>query len=244
MSVDWFTTGAQIINFLILIWLLKKWLFKPIIEAMEQREQGLASRLQQAESKMSEAQDLKNQYEDHLQQLQIEKDQVLTQARQQAETEKALLLQRLSEEIQQKKTQFDAEIQKQQQELAPFISRTIAEKSLALSRKTLTQLADQTLEQRIIEHFLHYLSSLPNDEQLSIKQALGKDTLAVIVTGFKTDIATQQKIQTWFDSIQPSAKLVFEQRDYLLSGIALEIDGRSWEWNIDRYLTELGTELL
>ena len=48
MSVDWFTTGAQIINFLILIWLLKKWLFKPIIGAMEHREQGLASRLQQA----------------------------------------------------------------------------------------------------------------------------------------------------------------------------------------------------
>ncbi len=44
MSIDWFTTGAQIINFLILIWLLKKLLFKPIINAMEQREQGLANR--------------------------------------------------------------------------------------------------------------------------------------------------------------------------------------------------------
>ncbi len=244
MSVDWFTTGAQIINFLILIWLLKKLLFKPIIGVMERREQGLENRLQQAESKMSEAQNLKNQYEKHLQQLQIEKDQVLSQARQQAETEKALLLQSLSEEIQQKKTQFDAEIQKQQQELAPFISRTIAEKSLSLSRKTLTQLADQTLEQRIIEHFLHYLSNLPNNEQSSLKQALGKNTLATIITGFKPDIVTKKQIQTGFDSIQPNSKLVFEQRDYLLSGIALEIGGRSWEWNIDRYLTELGAELL
>ena len=244
MSVDWFTTGAQIINFLILIWLLKKLLFKPIIGVMERRELGLANRLQQAETKMSEAQNLKNQCEKHLQQLQSEKDQVLTQARQQAETEKALLLQRLNDEIQQKKTQFVAEIQKQQQELAPFISRTIAKKSLLLSRKTLTQLADQTLEQRIIAHFLHYLSNLPNDEQSSLKQALRKNTLATIVTGFKPDNATQKKIKTGVDSIQPNSKLVFEQRDYLLSGIALEIDGQSWEWNIDRYLTELGAELL
>ena len=244
MAIDWFTTGAQFINFLILIWLLKKLLFKPIIGAMESREQGLANRLQQAETKMAEAQSLKNQYEDNIQQLNREKDQILTQTKQQATAEKAQVLQRLNEEVQQKKTQFDAEIRKQQQDLAPLISRTIAEKSLLLSRKTLVRLADQSLEQQIIEHFLQHLSNLPDKEQASIKQALQKQTSATIITAFKTDIQSQKQIQTWFDNFQPKSNLVFEQQDYLLSGIALEADGRSWEWNIDRYLTELGTELL
>ena len=244
MAIDWFTTGAQIINFLILIWLLKKLLFKPIIGAMESREQGLANRLQQAETKMAEAQSLKNQYEDNIQQLNREKDQILTQTKQQATAEKAQVLQRLNEEVQQKKTQFDAEIRKQQQDLAPLMSRTIAEKSLLLSRKTLARLADQSLEQQIIEHFLQHLSSLPDKEQASIKQALQKQTSATIITAFKTDIQSQKQIQTWFDNFQPGSNLVFEQQDYLLSGIALEADGRSWEWNVDRYLTELGTELL
>ncbi len=244
MSIDWFTTGAQIINFLILVWLLKKLLFKPIIGAMERREQGLANRLQQVETKMSEAQSLKNQYEIHLQKLNSEKEQVLSQVKQETKVEKTKLLQSLNEEIQQKKTQFDAEIRKQQQELEPLIRRTIAEKSLALSRKTLTQLADQTLEQRIIEHFLQQLSNLPDEEQKSIKQILLKDTPTTIITGFEADTAIQKQIQTWFDRFQPSTKLLFEQRDYLLSGIALEADGRSWEWNVDRYLAELETELL
>jgi F-type H+-transporting ATPase subunit b len=244
MSIDWFTTGAQIVNFLILVWLLKKLLFKPIIGAMERREQCLASRLQQAETKMGEAQALKNQYEKHLQQLQIEKDQVLSQARQQAESEKAQLLQNLSEEIQQKKTQFDSEMRKQQQELAPLISRTIAEKSLLLSNKMLISLADQTLEQRIIDFFLQHLSGLPDDEQAQIKQSLIKDIPATIITSFELDTASQKQMQTWFDNYAPSTKLLFEQSDYLVSGIALETDGRSWEWNVDRYLTELGTELL
>lgn len=243
MSIDWFTTGAQIINFLILVWLLKKLLFKPIIGAMERREQGLASRLQQAETKMSEAQALKNQYEKHLQQLQIEKDQVLLQARQQAESEKAQLLQSLSEEIQQKKYQFDTEMRKQQQELAPLISRTIAEKSLSLSHKTLTTLADQTLEKRIIEYFLQHLSDLSDDEQVQIKQSLIKDNPATIITSFEPDTASQKQIQTWFDNFSPGCKLLFEQQDYMVSGISLEADGGSWEWNVDRYLTELGAEL-
>jgi F-type H+-transporting ATPase subunit b len=243
MSIDWFTTGAQIINFLILVWLLKKLLFKPIIGAMERREQGLANRLQQVETNMGEAQALKNQYEKHLQQLNSEKDQVLSQAREEAAAEKAQMLQCLSEEIQQKKIQFDAEIRKQQQELEPLISRTIAEKSLLLSRKTLTQLADQTLEQRIIEHFLQYLSDLPDEEQTAVRQALLKDMPTLILTGFEPGTEARKQIQIWFDNFAPGSRLLFEQRDYLVSGIALETDGRSWEWNVDRYLTELGTEL-
>ena len=244
MAIDWFTTGAQIINFLILVWLLKKLLFRPIISAMESREQGLASRLQQVETQNSEAQVLKKQYEKHLQQLQIEKDQVLSQARQQVETEKTELLQRLSEEIQQKRTQFDAEMRQQQQDLGQLISQTIAEKSLILSQKVLSRLADQTLEQQIIKHFLQHLTDLPEDEQTSIRRVMIKGNPATISTHFEPDKATRQQIQNWFDSFAPDSRLLFEQRDYLVCGIALEVGGRSWEWNVDRYLTELGTELL
>jgi F-type H+-transporting ATPase subunit b len=244
MSIDWFTTGAQIINFLILVWLLKKLLFRPIFGAMERREQGLTSRLQQAKTKMNEAQALKQQYEKHLHQLQKDKDEVLATVREQVEIEKTEALQQLGEEIQQKKNRFDAEMQKQQQELGQLISHTIAEKSLSLGHQILSRLADQTLEQRIIEHFLQNLSGLPESEQISIKQALLKDNSATIITSFQADTATRQQIQTWFDSFVSGCKLLFEQRDFLVCGIALEVEGRSWEWNIDRYLTELGTELL
>lgn len=244
MSIDWFTTGAQIINFLILVWLLKKLLFRPIIGAMERREQGISSHFQLAETKMNEAQALKQQYEKHLHQLQKDKDEVLATVREQVEIEKAASLQQLGEEIQQKKNRFDAEMQKQQQELGQLISHTIAEKSLSLGRHLLSRLADQTLEQRMIEHFLQNLSGLPEAEQISIKQTLLKDNSATIFTSFQAETAPRQQIQTWFESFAPGCKLLFEQRDFLVCGIALEMDGRSWEWNVDRYLTELGTELL
>jgi len=244
MAIDWLTTGAQIINFLILLWLLKKLLFRPIISAMEDREQGLIDRLKQVEMQMSEAQGLKNKYEQDLQQLQKNKYEVLAQAREQVETEKVASLQQLGKEIQQKKTQFDVEMQKQQQELGQFISRTIAEKSMKLGNHILSGLTDQTLEQRIIDHFLQNLSGLSEAEQISIKQALLQDNSATIITSFKANTETRQQIQIWFESFAPGCKLLFEQRDYLVCGIALEAKGRSWEWNVDRYLSELGTELL
>ena len=56
MLINWFTVLAQAINFLILVWLLKRFLYKPILHAIDEREKGIATQLAQAEAKEAEAQ--------------------------------------------------------------------------------------------------------------------------------------------------------------------------------------------
>ena len=56
MLINWFTVVAQAVNFLILVWLLKRFLFKPILHAIDEREKGIATQLAEAEAKESEAQ--------------------------------------------------------------------------------------------------------------------------------------------------------------------------------------------
>lgn len=55
MLINWFTVFAQIINFLILIWLLKRFLYGPIIKAMEERERKIASVMEQARKSEEDA---------------------------------------------------------------------------------------------------------------------------------------------------------------------------------------------
>ena len=45
MDVDWITVSAQIVNFLILVWLLKRFLYRPVLNAMNRREQRIHQRL-------------------------------------------------------------------------------------------------------------------------------------------------------------------------------------------------------
>ena len=45
MLIDWFTVGAQALNFLILIWLLKRFLYRPVLAAIEARGDLLLARL-------------------------------------------------------------------------------------------------------------------------------------------------------------------------------------------------------
>ena len=45
MLIDWFTVLAQIVNFLILVALMKRFLYGPLIAAIDAREQSIAARL-------------------------------------------------------------------------------------------------------------------------------------------------------------------------------------------------------
>ena len=45
MSVDWITVIAQIVNFLVLIWLLKKFLYRPILDGIDAREAEITERM-------------------------------------------------------------------------------------------------------------------------------------------------------------------------------------------------------
>ncbi|MDI1292904.1 MAG: hypothetical protein PSV18_09180 [Methylobacter sp.] len=244
MAIDWFTVGAQMINFLILIWLLKKFLYRPIIKAMASREQGLVDRLQGVETQMSEAEQLKKRYEVSLQQLDSDKDNILAEARRQAETDRTLQLQSLNDEMQLKKHQFSEEMHQQQQELGGVINRVIAEKTLQLGGKILSGLADQSLEQQIVEHFLQNLAKLPDAEQSVLQQALSQDDTATIISRFPLNETQRSKIRSRVDQLAPVREMVFELDNRLICGITLEAGGRSWEWNIERYLAELEVELL
>ena len=55
MLIDWFTVIAQVINFLVLVVLLKRFLYKPILDAIDQREKRIASALAEADAQKVEA---------------------------------------------------------------------------------------------------------------------------------------------------------------------------------------------
>jgi len=60
MQINWFTVIAQIINFFILVWLLKRFLYKPILKAIDEREKKIASQLEDANAKEEKAEKEKN----------------------------------------------------------------------------------------------------------------------------------------------------------------------------------------
>ena len=62
MLIDWFTVAAQVINFLILVWLLKRFLYKPILRDIDAREQRIEAQLADADATKAEAQQERDEF--------------------------------------------------------------------------------------------------------------------------------------------------------------------------------------
>src|SRR5271154_4298373 len=92
MLIDWFTVGAQALNFLILVWLLKHFLYKPILNAIDAREKRIARELADADAKKAEAQKEHDEFQHKNEEFDQQRAALLAKAADEAKAERQRLL--------------------------------------------------------------------------------------------------------------------------------------------------------
>jgi len=92
MLIDWFTVGAQALNFLILVWLMKRFLYKPVLRAINEREKRIAAELASADTKKVEAQKESDEFKHKNEELDQQRAALLSKATDEAKAEGQRLL--------------------------------------------------------------------------------------------------------------------------------------------------------
>src|SRR5450432_4559380 len=92
MLIDWFTVGAQALNFIILVWLLKHFLYKPILNAVDARERRIAAELADADAKKAEAQKERDEFQHKNEEFDQQRAALLSKATDEAKAERQRLL--------------------------------------------------------------------------------------------------------------------------------------------------------
>src|SRR6185312_11044708 len=92
MLIDWFTVGAQALNFLILVWLMKRFLYKPILHAIDEREKRIATELADADAKKAEAQKERDEFQQKNEQLDQERTEMRGRMKDEVKAERQQLL--------------------------------------------------------------------------------------------------------------------------------------------------------
>src|SRR5271167_4252962 len=92
MLIDWFTVGAQALNFIILVWLLKRFLYKPILNAVDAREKRIAAELADADAKKAEAQKERDEFLHKNEEFDQQHAALLSKATDEAKAERQRLL--------------------------------------------------------------------------------------------------------------------------------------------------------
>jgi len=149
-----FTFFIQIVNTLILFFVLKRILFKPVTEFMDKRTQGIENAIQEAEDKKQESDRLKDEYEQKIQDIQLERNKIIEEATQKARIKTDEILEIANEEakqiIEKAKNEIDREKQKMMNELKDEIS-TLA---LLAASKVIEKDLDSNTHEQMIQQFI------------------------------------------------------------------------------------------
>jgi len=241
VQVDWLTVAAQIVNFLILAALLKRFLYRPIVTTMAARQHYIDQQLQEARHLKAQAERLIAAYRRRLEDLEAERRHLIDQARREAETERQALLEKARIEVEEKRRQWREDLAREQADLLRDLKLLLAEQLVELGRRAFRDLAGRSLEEGIVEAFLERLAALPEDQRHLLARA--RDPEWTVATALPLEDSLRRRIESRLKRINPRAQVRFEQREELILGIALEADGRLWQWNLAAYLDELESRL-
>jgi F-type H+-transporting ATPase subunit b len=241
MLIDWFTVGAQVVNFLILVWLLKHFLYQPILDAIDAREKRIAAELADADAKKAEAKKERNEFQHKNDEFDQQRAALLSQATVEAKAERQRLLNEARSEADALSTKRQDALKREQQGLNDEITRRTREEVFAIARKTLSDLAGTSLEERMSEVFSRRLRELNNDAKKDLAEALNTASAPALVRS-AFDLPAEQRAaiqnalnETFSDEIQ----VRFETAPDVISGIELTANGRKVAWSIADYLASL-----
>ena len=245
MPIDPFVVVAQIINFLILVTLLKRFLYKPITQAMEARARRIERQLATAAAKEKEAEAEKELYRQKQQELEAQKAAWLEQAKQEVEKEKEKLTQQGQAEVARIRSEWSENWEQERQKFIRQWRARLSQQIALTARKALSDIANANLETQIIETFIERLYNLDELQAETIHTAAISSPSQIITLHSSFVIEDKQRarlITAIREQIATNAEVEFETKKGLICGLELRARGYKIAWNLEHYLTELETE--
>lgn len=245
MLINWFTVFAQILNFLILVFLLRRFLYRPILKVMQQRQAQLEERWYEAEQLQEKAKQEIAAYQQQQQDLQQQQDSLLTQARFTAEAERQHLLTQIRQEMANQRAAWQEDLWQEQDAFLRTLRQKVIHQTYAIARQALTDLANADLEAQMIQVFCDRLHHLEDEQKQAIFQALSQTNQPILVrSSGEISPQIQQQLRDQLHSQFPITQAIeFTTAPNLLCGIEIKLAGQEIVWSLDTYLQTLEQRL-
>lgn len=241
MLIDWFTVGAQALNFAVLVWLMKRFLYKPILHAIDAREKRITGELADAAAKKAEAQKEREEFQRKNEEFDQQRAALVSKATNEANAERLRLLddaRRAADALSAKRQEA---LRSHVHHLNQAIARRTQHEVFAIARKVLTDLATTSLEERMGEVFTRRLREMDGQTKEGLANALRTASAPAIVrSAFDVPVEQRSTIQNALnEAFSADIHVRFETAPDLVSGIELTTNGHKVAWSIADYLASL-----
>ena len=239
MHIDWFVLLAQIVNFMILVWLLKFFLYKRIVKAIDERQAKLAAAREEADRKKVESEAASKEYENKIKSLDERISAILDDARKKADEERAVLTGRARNEVDDLKKAWKDNLSAEKTAFLNDLKSRAGSHVQATVRKILQDLAETSLEERIVLSFMGRLKNADTEALDMLKQA-DSETGVTVRTSFEVEEELEQKLVKYLKTlVAEGVPLIHEIVSDDIAGIELVSTGKKISWSVGEYLDDL-----
>lgn len=241
MLIDWFTVGAQALNFTILVWLLKRFLYQPVLDAIAAREGLIAKQLADADAARCSAEEQRQTFAQKSDAFDKERAALLDKAQHDAQAERDQLLasaRQAADALSHKRREaLRGELAVLQHTLAESTQREV----FGITRRVLADLASAKLEDGVADIFVQRLNQLDDTERRKLVAELAAPGAQPLVrSAFNVPDPQRAAIEAAVNSrLGTPATLHFVTAPELVCGIELVVGGQRLAWSIDQYLDAL-----
>ncbi len=239
--IDWFTVFAQIFNFLILVFLLKRFLYGPIIAAIDKREEKISARIKDAEQKRHDAEEEKDKYRKKNEDFEKQRADMHAQMKEETESQKKQLLEDSRQEITDIKTRWNESIMQERDVFLRNLRRRVVDQVYTITRQALADLSTTDIQQHIVNVFIKKIDEFNETNGGKITDVLQDSASEItIATSFELSGDQRQSILQVVSEHQVEKKNVkFIVSDNIICGIELRKNGYVIGWNLEDYLNSL-----
>lgn len=239
MQIDWITVLAQLVNFALLIWLLQKLLYAPILKLIARREAEIVARIDVAETKAKAAdKDRENLAAEHAA-LNASREQVVADAVKVGEAEAKALLERARKKASQARAAWQKDMEAQAEQNSQALARDAISQLERIASRCLRDLAGDDLQHAMARQLVEALTNNPSaNKSDSVQNSLRQGPVS-ITSPKPLSPQTQKHLTTALEKIAGAdIDIEFETDDTLGPGLIVRADKQTFAWTIDSYLAD------
>ncbi|MBD3246160.1 MAG: hypothetical protein GF333_04025 [Candidatus Omnitrophica bacterium] len=242
---DWFTFAVEIINFLILLFLLKHFLFGRILGAMDERRKKIQTKWDDADRARSDAQEEKERLREQRELLEQKKSEIMRRAEEEAREKKERLVEESRAEVRRRQEGWERALAEGKRAFLDDLRRRLSEEVFAVCAKVLDDLGNERIETRIAEKFLVSLKEMNDDAREEFAEKVRNAGRVKIYSRFALPAEFKKKIGEEIASRgnKKDSEISFDVSAENAYGVVLTCEGYQLDWTLKGYLDSLEGEL-
>jgi F-type H+-transporting ATPase subunit b len=231
---------AQVVNFLILVVLLRHFLFRPIIGVMDRREATLRDQMAAAARSRAEADEHARALEAERRELEEHRQLKREEVERELERWREAELNLARADIERSEERWRESLAREQAELQSELEERVGRLVATTMRRALPELTDASLESQAVRVFLQRLDQMDPAAREEFARARASGGPAVVQSAFELPPEDQAQVEETMNRLFPPALPVrFETTPDLICGVALRVGGYTAGWNLRDFLRQL-----